>query len=337
MCKLEMAKQLIAESTAIIHERKMRMKIDDVLVSINELKNVMKQIEIKREIRAARKTLLFDAPSNRSRGYYIINRIGTVDRLLIGKVRHQKNFFLNFQKILDKNAWKDSKKPLSTEKHYGLEIELFTEKSFTDIATIASELRLKNHLAIGSDGSIRPDKSGELGYELRLCIPKSELEKVLAKVEILLNKIEAKVNKSCGLHVHFDMRNTSNDKIEEIYQNIKLGMPLLKKSVDPQRLKNTYCKFSMSSNSRIARVSGTRYKAINMTALQRYSTIEVRAFQGTTDTNLIYNFIVMMDKIMETKSPFKRAPSSFKTLEKIYGKQVVDFVKQQENKYKQVA
>ena len=95
MCKLELlARQLIADTT-IIHERKMRMKINDVLVTINELKNVMKQIEIKREIRADRKKLLFDAPFEGS--YYRINGIGAVDIHLIGKVRHQKNFFLNLQ------------------------------------------------------------------------------------------------------------------------------------------------------------------------------------------------------------------------------------------------
>ena len=263
-------------------------------------------------------------------------RVRNMTSTTVAGVHIQENSILAMHESFQANTWRDSRKPTTEEDHVGIEIEMLSKLSTTQLGAVATSLGLKPYLSIGQDGSIKLDNSSQTAIELRLCIPQSKLELILAKVQVLLSKAQAVVNKSCGLHIHLDMRNHGK-RIEEIYDNLKKGLPLIKKSIDPSRLKSQWCKFTTSPTAQSAIYAGTRYRAINMRSLSKYKTIEIRAFQGTVNTDEILQYVMLLNKIVATKSPYKRATSNMKTLEKIYGKQVLDFVKSQSIKYNNVA
>jgi hypothetical protein len=267
-------------------------------------------------------------------------RIRNVTISTIGGVHQNENEILALYENIQANTWRDSRKPLTEEDHVGIEIEMLSLLSTNQLGTIATGLGLKQYLSIGSDGSIKLDNNSQNAVELRLCIPQSKLELILAKVQVLLSKAQAVVNKSCGLHIHLDMRKflgKGDNRIEEVYENLKKGIPLIKKSIDPDRLNSKWCRFTTSKTVLSAQYATSRYRAINMKSLYKYKTIEIRAFQGTVNTDEILQYVMLLNKIVATKSPYKRATSNMKTLEKLYGKQVLDFVKSQSIKYNNVA
>ena len=254
---------------------------------------------------------------------------------IVGGVRLEPNFFSNVYEGHIFESFRKDKKPLTDEKHFGIELEMFCALDFNGIARVAKKIGLEPYLTIKRDGSIRPSENEE-GHELTLCIPQSQLEKVLAMTEVLLRNINAKVNKSCGLHVHLDMRNTTEVEQEIVYSNLKKGMKLIKKSVHPNRLTNMYCKFSTSKTFHEAKYRN-RYRAINCSAIRKYGTIEIRAMQSTTDTNEIYEYVMMLSKIAFTKNDYTRAVSSKKKLIDLYGQSVLSFVERQELKFRQAS
>jgi hypothetical protein len=257
--------------------------------------------------------------------------INGINVVRIGGVHRESGVFLGLQELKNLARWEETKKPFTEERHVGLEIELISPLKKPTIILIASELGLKNYMALKSDGSIRSDY-GMHGHELCFVVPMSELEKTLAKIQVLLNRINAKVNDSCGLHVHLDMRKTNKEQREETFLNLKKGLNVIKNVVSPRRLKNRFCRFRMADSFDNQSLMG-RYYAVNTRAFSKYETIEIRAFHGTVNTDEIYQYVMALDKIAFTKNDRKRATKSEKILSKIYGQSVVDFMKSQKQKF----
>lgn len=112
-------------------------------------------------------------------------------------------------------------------RNFGVEIEAYGISR----ATLAKELRreginvavegynhdTREHWKLVTDGSLR----GENTFELVSPILKGEegLEE-LKKVCKVLKAKGAKVNKTCGLHIHFDATDYNLDNWKNIYQNL---------------------------------------------------------------------------------------------------------------------
>lgn len=253
---------------------------------------------------------------------------------LCGGVHQTPNTILNLYTERQGRVWEDSKTPSSNEFHYGIEIELTTNCNKADLIREASKLNLKQYLQIKRDGSIRPTMDSKEGFELCLCVPESKLHSVMNDMQKLLDAIKAKVNQSCGLHIHLDMRHADNDdKQWESYLNLKMGQNIIKRSVSKARHKSTWCRWSTSTDIYSARNAGSRYRAINACSLRGKRTIEIRAFQSTTDCTDIVTYCLMLRKIMLTKNPLKRASNSQATIARIYGGEVVAMMRNMERKY----
>lgn len=148
------------------------------------------------------------------------------------------------------------------------------------------------YCTVKSDGSIAPG-DGYFGAELTILCKRSDRTN-LKKLCSTLNKLGAVVNKSCGMHVHFDQRDlvTPHANMAEIKPVLmargnRIGscLPFLAKLVPASRRDNSYCQLEVSS------INGNRYSAVNMTAFSRYKTIEVRLHSSTTDYEKINNWI----------------------------------------------
>jgi hypothetical protein len=144
------------------------------------------------------------------------------------------------------------------------------------------ELRNYN---IKSDGSIR-SPSGYFGVEFTVFFTRKDRTplKNLCKV---LSSIGARVNKSCGLHIHLDQRDIINNgaAINRRLKRFKNAVNIMALLVPESRRDNSYCRVAVST------IDGDRYCAVNATAIRKYQTIEIRLHSGTIDFNKINNWI----------------------------------------------
>ena len=200
----------------------------------------------------------------------------------------------------------------------GIEIECFAGSS--SFNSLAEDYNLDNELdgrdilrnvieaegllniCVKYDGSIVPDHSSATGVEIVVLTRFSNTKNLKAICE-LLNKYNFKVNKSCGLHVHFNMlsfrpegcRNKSihsNTDFKKIIHNLTKSLPCLSTLVPESRRDNTFCKLKYSDTD--------RYSALNGCAVDKYGTLEVRLHSSTTDYNKIMNWATLLRHIMDS-------------------------------------
>lgn len=173
------------------------------------------------------------------------------------------------------------------------------------LAEKVKHARIKN-ISIKDDGSIECDEAEYFTVEitvLTLIHDKSNLQAICE----LINSLGAQVNKSTGMHVHLDCRDLTNDKgqISKAKANTRAkrignALPLLSKMVPKSRLDNHYCRLAVSA------YRGSRYFAVNKTAIDRFGTLEIRLHSGTTDFVKISNWIDLLFLISRARSLGRR-------------------------------
>lgn len=205
--------------------------------------------------------------------------------------------------------------PRGKNKYVGVELEFLlpTNMEGRNLAAAFIEEGITKGVEIKGDGSINGN-----GVEVCLLAKQSEISGHVKKVCKALKKIGCKVNKSCGLHVHLDMRNRDKRKS---FKALVEELPELTKMVDKSRLKNTYCQINKTKElDKIMEVNSgsmynpttdryeyprvqcesfetNRYLAINPWSLDEHNTIEVRLHEGTIDDKKINSWI---KKLVET-------------------------------------
>ena len=183
--------------------------------------------------------------------------------------------------------------PRSKINYVGIELECFTHYDRSDLFNKIVKHGLEKNVQAVSDGSIEADFGDDC--ELRILLPEKDLAGGLKKVGKLLTKGKFGINKSCGLHVHLDMRNRNvNVCYERLlkFQNILFGM------IKKERWNNTYCKPTSNDNRY------DRYVAINKEqAYAAHRTIEVRLHHATLDMKQIELWVKLLLKVISSKTP----------------------------------
>ncbi len=104
-----------------------------------------------------------------------------------------------------------------------------------------------------------------------------------------LTALGATVDRSCGTHVHHEVRDLSADALRRVARTWANNQGVIDGLVSASRRgRPTYCVGFDSSDADYVeraenprRVGLTRYKALNFASLGRYGTLEVRQHQGT--------------------------------------------------------
>jgi hypothetical protein len=196
------------------------------------------------------------------------------------------------------------KRPIDEAEYIGIEIECIIP-SHLDLTAL---IPFGKYIEVGGDGSI--DHHGdEQGTEVRVCMRRDEVREVLPNLMQTLRGMGARINKSCGLHVHLDQRN--NAEPEKVFQRLVRSLGLLYTVVPQSRRRNNYCKRNRHADFSMA-VHGGRYKAVNASAFHRYKTIEVRLFGGTLEATKIINWIEVLTAIANGETVM-RCPKTFDT------------------------
>lgn len=189
-----------------------------------------------------------------------------------------------------------------------------------EFLTFLRKNKWTNFVTIKDDGSIHPDRSKncncpastamddegdpipccdrsrhEYGREIVLTFKYGEWDMVKG-VCAKLKELEATVNKTCGLHVHFDCRHKTQRSVTTMGKRIARCIPALKQILPPSRQDNRFCEVDINNAS--SRGRNSRYAFVNVQAYQRHKTLEVRGHSGTLNPVKIINWIKILHVIM---------------------------------------
>lgn len=238
-----------------------------------------------------------------------------------------------FIKVLNKKIRADlfkSKAPTTNDNYIGVEIEIASITTQEVIADKLLEAGVGKYVCIKTDGSIQAEGNYVHKIEIAICVRQNEYKEVIRKIMDVLNRqCKVKVNKSCGLHVHVDMRNRN---VEKAFSNLVSMQHYLYGMVPVARKGSQY---SIPVNGKKWRVTESRYHGINSQAYQKYRTLENRIHSGTTDANKILGWIDLNLAIVDAPE-IKRSPSTIKGLQKAtnMSNDLLEYVEGRLNKFK---
>lgn len=124
-----------------------------------------------------------------------------------------------------------------------------------------------------------------------------------------LSEIDARVNKSCGLHVHIGASAMSDkhycrlvrnyQKIEKVIDSF---MPVSRRANNSRwchTLENIDFSHCTTKGSVLRAMGYDRYYKVNAVAYDRHKTIEFRQHSGTTDYEKISNWVMFLARLVE--------------------------------------
>lgn len=222
----------------------------------------------------------------------------------------------------------NAKKPKSKDNHVGIEIEFQCPVEMPKLAKMFQAAGLNDEVQLKEDGSINEvvDHSYRYccdcnanesltccncdntscvsgtnnsfnGFEVAVLCKEETYRTTIGKVLRVLKDAKCKVDSSCGLHVHIDMRN--RDKAI-VFNNLIVCQPILYSMNPKSRWNGDYCQYL--TNKDVERPND-RYSGINNQAIKAHNTIEVRIHAGTLNKSKICNWVKLLLKIAnkETK------------------------------------
>ena len=163
-----------------------------------------------------------------------------------------------------------------------------------------------NYFKIVSDSSIEGNNTNEV------VSPVLKGKKGLSDLETLckcLDAVGARVNKSCGLHVHIGAAAMSDAHYCRLVRNYQKLEPAIDSFMAESRRGNNsrWCRTladhnftACSTKADIAReLHYDRYHKVNAEAYGRHKTIEFRQHQGTTSYEKISRWVMFLAKLVE--------------------------------------
>jgi hypothetical protein len=216
-----------------------------------------------------------------------------------------------------------SPKEGSKDNHVGIELEFLCKATSDKLGLKLYEAGVGKYVTLKTDPSIKcshessPSDCGQCNNKIfshELCIIVNEVnyKDVMKSVCEVLNKEDAVINKSCGMHVHIDCRNRDAEKV---YQNLFSSQNVLlrmnpKSRIEKWAKKNDERDFKIASNGHSR---DDRYYAINAMAFQKYGSIEIRVHSGTVDYTKITNWVSLLVSIANCSERYVRSFNTIKT------------------------
>jgi len=133
----------------------------------------------------------------------------------------------------------------------------------------------------------------------------------LKKVTDALDQVGAKIDHSCGVHVHHDASDFSLKSFKNVYGMYSRYEDTIDSMLSPSRRgsNNNMCKSPSTNLERlkaatsvdeiIDRIYGDRYVKLNCQSFRRHGTIEFRQHQGTTNFDKLQAWIVITQMMVE--------------------------------------
>jgi hypothetical protein len=165
---------------------------------------------------------------------------------------------------------------------------------------------------IVTDGSVTGRNTGQ-GTGLELVSPILKGEEGLLELEKALNALDgagAKVNTTCGLHVHVDTAGMNNVQRKNFFNSYVRNQELMDRLVSQSRRNNRNYTMPYSPSqvdvyaecAANGRGGNNRYFTVNTCSLPKYGTLEFRQHQGTLNGKKVVAWVQMLLAIAKTAS-----------------------------------
>ena len=230
-------------------------------------------------------------------------------------------------------------------KKFGVEIEAYNVEKSTlarkirslgvDVEIEGYNHNTRRHWKIVYDSSIRGNKSfeivspileGEQGLE--------ELQKVCQA----LKACNAYINKSCGLHIHFDASQMKLKHWKNLLTNYVTYEPLIDSMMPNSRRgnNNQFCQSmkirnaksrieAATSLTKLQNIYRSRYFKTNLQSFSRHNTIEFRHHSGTIEFEKISNWVRFLHNLVEYSKTNKIKQATFESIKKFNQQEIVNF------------
>lgn len=240
----------------------------------------------------------------------------------------------------------DSKVPLTSAHHVGVEIEFICKSDKFRVAQFLAAENLGDFVTLKDDGSLRPEDSHPYAHELCVIAPEQLIHEVLRRVCTALDKAGSKVNGRCGLHVHLDMRGRNKNLV---FNNLVKSQDVLYSMNPLSRVDGTradgkkdtaYCKKMKSSDfdEVMAEIADSpdKYWGINPKTFRTLQTLEVRLHSGSTNYRKLSNWVTILMSIANCTEMHTRAVNKPETFAERFGLDaaMVEYIKERVNKFK---
>lgn len=221
---------------------------------------------------------------------------------------------------------------------FGVEIEAFgVEKAklvrALNAAGISTHTEGYNHTTrnywkVIGDSSI----TGENAFELVSPILEGEdgIEQI-RKVSQVLIALRVKINKTCGMHIHFDAEGMNLQTWKNLFKNYISYEGIIDSFMPSSRRanNNTYCKSLLNGLSKeqifrkidacntISQIAGyysTRYFKVNAQSYSRHKTVEFRQHSGTIEFEKIEMWIRFLHNLISFSQTKTTTQSDFESL-----------------------
>src|SRR5690625_2847334 len=226
-------------------------------------------------------------------------------------------------------------------KTIGIEIEFFgvhkdtvitaLRRAGIEVAWMGYTHRVVRHWKLVTDVSVTGAGTG-VGKGLELVSPPLTEAQMTVELKVVcevLEQIGAKVDRTCGVHVHHDIDDLTVENVKNIYK-IYDKHELAIEAIIPRSRRgfsmNRYCRkitgelldrvLSFNTIKGIAK-NTDRYYTINMQSYVKYGTVEFRQHSGSTDYTKLINWIKITQAIVATakrKKKINPLPASVKSL-----------------------
>jgi hypothetical protein len=197
------------------------------------------------------------------------------------------------------------------------------------------------HWKIITDGSL----NGENAFEI--VSPILEGMEGLRQLEVVsaaLTTLRAKINKSCGLHIHFDAVGFEAGQIKNLIKNYAKYEALIDSFMPESRRRNNnnYCKSlaplvnSISQATTIqqmAQIQNSRYYKINLQSYLRHRSIEFRHHGGTVELEKIKNWILFLHNLVEFSKNKVAETATFESLTKFQQTDIMNYIQARINNF----
>lgn len=182
----------------------------------------------------------------------------------------------------------------TSRRKVGFELEFLAPRT----PNVAGLGRIKGDGSVGSapeDAEImKADKLTQRGGAMEFAsVPAAgdTLFVLINRVGRAMRSAGAYANRTCGFHVHLDMSNTNEIQRGRIVTWWYRYEDIFRCMVSPSRRSSSYC--------RAGRADGDRYRALNLTALNKHGTYECRLHQGTINSTKVKHWILLLLRFMD--------------------------------------
>lgn len=198
---------------------------------------------------------------------------------------------------------------------------------------------------IVSDGSL----SGTHTFELVSPILRGETGiQELEKVCRVLNECGAKVNKTCGTHVHMDAAGMEMQTWKNIYKNYTRLEPVIDAFMPESRRNNYYCKGFRNIANFESQIDGCRtlgdieqiftdthtrrYHKVNPVSYARHNTCEFRQHSGTVEFEKISTWVRFLNNLIDFSKSNLVTDATLNGLKTFNDEAIVNYYKERTHK-----